>query len=137
MEYDRESRQSLRNLFKNVETQWRRYKNAFLVPGALLRTELVCTMGCADGDSERVAACPCYEFLYLFRTCVAGLTGFYYYLILYSLESSELSLDYYSVSMSVIYYLLCDCDVLFERLRGHVDHYRCESAVDAALAELK
>ena len=114
MENDGEAGETLDALLQNIEAQGRRNENSILVARALCRSELVCTMGCADGDSERVAACPCYEFLYLFRTCVAGLTGFYYYLILYSLESSELSLDYYSMSVSVVYYLLCDRDVFLD-----------------------
>ena len=47
------------------------------------------------------------------------------------------SLYYYAMSVSVFYYLLCDRDVLFERLRRHIDHYGCESSVDAALAEFE
>ena len=41
---DRESRQSLCYFFEYVETQWRRYENAFFVSCALCRCEFVCAV---------------------------------------------------------------------------------------------
>ncbi len=56
VEYDGESGELLHNGVEYVECQRRGYELAFLVAGALLGSELVGTVACADRDSERVAA---------------------------------------------------------------------------------
>ena len=72
-------------------------------------------MRSTDSDSKRVAACALYEFFYFIRTCVALLAGFDDDLVLYACERSELSLDYYAVIVRIVYDLLRQSDVLFER----------------------
>ena len=119
MKNDRESRQSLCYFFEYVETQWRRYEYAFFVSCALCRCELVCPVGSSDCDSQRIAACSAYEFFNFFRSCITLVSGFYDYFVLYSGECSELSLDYYAMSVSIIYYLLCYSDILLEWLQTY------------------
>ena len=97
---DREARQSLDALFQNVETQRRRYEDAFLVSCALSRCELVSAMRSTDSDSKRVAACALYEFFYFIRTCVALLAGFDDDFVLYACERSELSFDAIPISLA-------------------------------------
>ena len=80
MENDRESRQSLCYFFKYVETQWRRYEDAFFVSCALCRCELVCAVGSSDCNCQRIAACSAYEFFNFFRSCITLVSGFYDYL---------------------------------------------------------
>ena len=92
---------------------------------------------CTDSDSQRVAACSGNELLYLFRTCVSLFAGLYDYLVLYTSQSTKLGLNYYAMSVSVFYNLLCQRDVILERFGRSVDHDRCKSAVDTALAEFK
>ena len=87
---------------------------AGFVSCALCRCELVCAVGSSDCDSQRIAACSAYEFFNFFRLCIALVSGFYDYFVLYACECSELSLYYYAVSVSIFYYLLCYSDILLE-----------------------
>ena len=51
MQNNREFRQALFDFFKNVESEWWRYQDAFFVSGALFRSELVSTVRSTDSDS--------------------------------------------------------------------------------------
>ena len=59
------------------------------------------------------------------------------YLVLDTSQSSQLSLNNYAMCMCVLNNLLGQSNIVLEALRRSVDHDRCESAIDAALAELK
>ena len=137
MENDREARELLHALFENVKTERRRNEDAFLISCALCSCELVSTVGSTDSDREGVAACSGYELFYFFRTCVGLMTSLYNYFILDTGESTQLSLNNYAVSVSVLNYLLGKSDVVLERLGGSVDHNGCETTVDAGFAELE
>ena len=64
---DRESGKSLDALFEYVEAERGRYEDTVSVSCALLRCELVSTVGSADSDSEGVAACTGNELFNFFR----------------------------------------------------------------------
>ena len=134
---DRESGQSLGDFFQNVEAQGRRNKDAVRVACALLRSELVSAVGSTDGDGQRVAACSGNELFYFFRTCVAGLSGFYYDFVFYAFKSTQLSLYDYAVGVRVLNDLLCQSDVVLERFGGSIDHNGSKSTVNTALAKLE
>ena len=57
--------------------------------------------------------------------------------VLNACENSELTLNYYAVSVRVLNYLLGKCDIILIRVVRSVDHYRGKSTVDARLADLK
>jgi hypothetical protein len=82
VENDRETGKSLDALLENVKSERRRYKDAVSISCALSCRELVGAVACSDSDGQGVAACPGYEFLNLFRSCVSFLTGLYNNLIL-------------------------------------------------------
>ena len=50
VENDREARQTLGNFFQDIETERRRYEDAFLITCALFRFELVSTVAGTDSD---------------------------------------------------------------------------------------
>ena len=111
---DREARQSLNALFKNVETKWWRNKDAVCISCTLISSELVSAVACSDCDSKGIAACSAYELLNLFRTCIALMTRLNNNLILDTSQSTKLSLYYYAMSMCVLNNLLCQSDVVLE-----------------------
>ena len=137
VEYDWELRQDLGDLVQNVETQLRWNQNAILVQGALCRSELECAVAGADSDSQGVNTGTGYELLNLLRMGVLGILCGYIYIILYACQLAKLALYYYAVSMSVLYYLLGNSDVVLEGMMGTVNHNGSETAVDAGLAGLK
>ena len=101
---DGEAGKALANLFKNVETERRRNKNAALVSGALLCSELVCAVRGTDGDSKRVNAGTGYELLNLLGLCVRGMLC--NYVVLNACENAKLTLNYNAVCVSVLNNLL-------------------------------
>ena len=52
MEYDRETGELDLDLLEDVEAEGRRNENAVCIALALCGCELVCTMGCTDGDCK-------------------------------------------------------------------------------------
>ena len=136
VEHDGESRKLLLDLVQDVECQWRRNELASLrVACALLRSELVSAVACADRDSQAVATAASSKVDYLFGLCVVTLFGLY--LVLNACEYAELSLNGYVVSVSIFNYLLGDADVLLVRKRAAIEHNAGETIVDAVLAELE
>ena len=121
VEDDRESGKLLLDLVKDIECERRRNETAGLgIPLALLRLELVCAMGCSDGDGEGVATAAGSEFDDLLGTGVMGfLCG---NLILYTGEDTQLGLDCDVVLVGVVDHLLGEGDVLLERKSGSIDH---------------
>ena len=99
--------------------------------------ELECAMACTNCDSQRVNACLAYELLNLFRLGVRRILCGYVYIILDSGQLSKLCLYYYAVSMCILNNLLCDLDVLLERILGSIDHNGSKSAIDTGLADLE
>ena len=134
MENDREARQSLGNFVKNVEAQRRRYEDTLFVSCALFRLELVSTMGCSDSDCKGVAACSCYEFFNVFRSCVGRIFSRDLDIIFNACECAELSFDNNTACVCIFNNLLCDFNVLFERLAGSVNHDTGETVIDAGFA---
>src|SRR5699024_1666103 len=61
----------------------------------------------------------------------------YVYIVLDSGQLSKLCLYYYAVSMCILNNLLCDLDVLLERILGSIDHNGSKSAIDTGLADLE
>jgi hypothetical protein len=136
VQYDGETGKTLLDLVQDVECQWRRNQLTCLgIACALLGSELVSTVAGTDRDSQRVATRTLAEVLYLFGLCVVRyLAG---NLILYTCQNAELSLYGYIVSVSILYNLLCQSDVLLVRKRRTVDHYARETIVDTVLAEFE
>ena len=136
MEYDRESRELLLDLVENVECEWRRDKTTGLrVPCALLRLELVCTVGCSDGDGERVATCTGSEINYLLRLGIVGfLSG---NLILDTCEDTQFGLNGHIVLVCIFNDLPGEGDIVLIWEGGCIDHNGREAHVDAALAKLE
>ena len=134
---DRETGQSLDALFEYVETERRGNKDAVSISRALCSRELVCAVRGSDSDCKGVTSGSCNEFLNLFRTGVAFLTGLNNNLILNTCEGTELSLNYNAVSMCILNNLLGKSNVLIEGLAGSVDHNGSETAVDAGLTKFK
>ena len=97
----------------------------------------VSAMARSDCDSQESQPVLLRELLNLFRTCIALMARLNDYLVLDTSQSSQLSLNNYAMCMCVLNNLLGQSDIVLEALRRSVDHDRCESAIDAALAELK
>jgi hypothetical protein len=136
VENDREAWKPLLNLMENTEGEWRWYEAAGLrVSCALLRLELVSSVGSSDGNSERVAASPLGEVDHFLRTSVMGLLGGN--LVLNTGEDSELGLNGNVVLMSIVGNLLGEGDILFVWKSGTIDHDGGETEINAALAELE
>ena len=122
MENDRESRELLLNCLEDIECEWwRNEASGLLVAGALLRLELVSTVGGTDGDGEGVATGLLYEVDNLLRLGVVGLlVG---NLILYAGKHAELSLNGNIILVCVLHNLLGESNVLIVREGGTVDHH--------------
>ena len=137
MKNDGESGKSLDALLENVETERRGNKDAVGISGALLSGELVSAVAGSDSDRKGVTSGSVYELFNLFGSGVSFLTCLNLNLILDTCKSSELSLNYYAVIVSILNYLLGKSDVVLEGLGRSVDHNGSESAVDTGLAELE
>ena len=122
MENDREARELLLNLMKDIKSQRRRNQTAGLrVPGALLGFELIGTMGSSDGDCERIAAGLAGEVDDFLRTGVVRLLCGN--LILYSGQDTKLSLNGNIILVGVLDNLLRKSDILIIWESGTVDHH--------------
>ena len=137
MKYDRESRKSLSALFQNVETQWRWNKDSVFVTCTLICCELVSAVACSDCDCKGVTTCLVYEFFYFFRTCIAFMTSFYYYFVFDTSQSTKFSFYYNAMSVCVFNNFLGQFNIFFKRFGRSIDHNRCKSSVDTALAKLE
>ena len=137
MEYDRESGQTLADLFQNVETQRRRNEHTVGIARALLRLELVRAVAGADGDGEGIHAGLCHKFFHFFRTRVGGILRRYLYVVLYARQSAQLTLDDDTSFVRIFHDLAGQGDVVLECVVGAVDHNGGKAAVDARLADLK
>ena len=116
MQNDGEAGQTAGDLFQHVETQCGRNQDALLVDGALLGSELVCTVGSADSDSQGVAAGTGHELFDFLGTGVGSSLSSNIDLVLDASQGAQLSLDNDTVVMSVLNDLLGDGDVLLEGL---------------------
>ncbi len=86
---DRESGESLAYFFENVETERRGNEDTVSVSCALSGCELVCAVGCADGNSEGVNAGSANEVFNLFGLCVGRM--FCAYLVFNACKNAELA----------------------------------------------
>ena len=122
MENDWEARKLCLNLVEHVECERRRNeKTGLRVSCALLRLELVSSVGSSDGDCERVAACAGCEINHLLRLGVVRLLS--RNLILNTCEYSELSLNSHVKLVSILDNLLGEGDVLLIRKSRTVNHH--------------
>ena len=124
---DRESRDLLLDLMQNIETKLR----------LCARFELERAMACTNRDSQRVYTGLGYELFYLFRLCIGRILCGYMYIILNTSQLSKLCLYYYAVSMRILNNLLCNLNILLERILGSIDHNGGKSTVYTGLADLE
>ena len=137
VEHNGESGQTPGDLLQNVKPQRRGNQNALLVPGALGGGELVCAVGGADGDSQRVAAGALYKLLHVLGTGVGGILCGNLDLILYTGQRAQLGLYHNAVVMGILHHLTGDGNILFKGLGGCVDHNGGKAVIDAGLAGFK
>ena len=130
-----ESGESLAYFFENVETERRGNEDTVCISCALSGCELVCAVGCADGNSEGVDAGSANEVFNLFGLCVGRM--FCAYLVFNACKNAELAFYNYAVSVSVFNNLLCESDVVLISMMRAVYHNGREAAVDARLADFK
>ena len=121
MKDDREARELLLNLMKDIESERRRNETTGLgIPLALLGLEFVSAMGSSDGDGEGIATATGGEVDDLLGTGVMGLLGGN--LILDTGQDTQLSLNSHIILVGIIDNLLGESDVLLVRKRRSVDH---------------
>ncbi len=136
MEHDGEVGKFLLDSLKHIESERRGNETAGLgVACTLLGSELVCAMGCADGDGEAVAAGAVDEVDHLLGVGVGVMVGAY--LVLDAGENAELTLYSHVILVGIVHNLLCQSHVLLVRQVAAVDHYGRETVVDAVFAELE
>ena len=127
MKNDRESRDLLLDLMQDIETKLR----------LCARLELECAVACTDSDCQRVNTSLVNELLNLFRLCIRRILSRNLYIILDTGKLTKLCLYYYAVSMCILNNLLCDLDVLLERILGCIDHNGSKSTVYTGLADIE
>ncbi len=137
MQHDGETRQTLGDLFQNVEAQSGGDQDALLVDGALLGGELVSAVRGADGNGQGVTAGAGHELFDFLGTGIGGSLSGDIDLVLNASQGAQLSLNDNAVVVCILNDLLGDGDVLLKGLGGGVDHNGGETAVDAGLAGLK
>ena len=121
MQYDGEAGEFLHNGVENVESQRGRNQLAVLVACALLGSELVGAVACADRDGEGVATGAGSEVDNLFGVGVGVVVR--RNLILNAGKNAELALNSYVVSVSVINNLLSEGNVLLVGEVRTIDHH--------------
>ena len=84
------------NLFQDIETQYR----------FLSRFELECTVACSDSDRQGINSGTVYEFLYFIRMCIFGIFCRYIHVIFYTCQLSQLTFNYDTFRMRILYYFL-------------------------------
>ena len=137
MKNDRESWKFLNDVLQNVETQWRWNKDTFLVTCTLISSEFVSTVRSSDSDCKGITSGSVYELFYFFWSGVALMTSLNYYFILDTSQSSKLSLNYCTVSMSILNYLFGQSDVVLKRFGGSIDHNGGKSTIDTGFAKFE
>ena len=127
MQNDRETGQTLRDLFQNVEAELR--------IGAGL--ELVCAVAGADGDGQRITAGALDKLLHVLRTSVGGILFADIYIILDAGERTQLSLNDDTMVMRILDDLTRQSDVVLKGFGGGVDHDGRKAVIHAGFAKLK
>ncbi len=121
MEHDGESGELFHNGVKYLECQWGRNEAAFCVACALLGSEFVCAVACADRDGQRIAACTGSEVDDFLRVgvCVVVTGNF----VLNAGQYAKFTFNSNVILVSVVYDLFCKGYVFLVGKVDDIDHY--------------
>ena len=90
-------------------------------------------MRSTDCNCKRVTTCSVNELFYFFRMGICFLTSFYNNFIFNTGKCTKFCFYNNAMSVCIFNNLLGNCNIVFERLGGCIDHNGSKSAIDTGL----
>ena len=95
--------------------------------------KLICTMACTNSYSKGINACTLYKIKSLVRVCICSMSFCNTYFVFYTSKLTKFSLNYNTMSMSVVYNFFSLCYIFFIVIVRTIKHYRCKAVFNTKL----
>ncbi len=101
------------------------------------RLKLERAVACTNGNGKRIHTRLADELFHFVWLCIGGILSRYVYIILDACQLTQFCFYYCAAGVGILYYFLCNLNILLKRILGSINHNGGETAVYTGLADLK